>query len=163
MAIAWEEYSFSILPVVTRQDPEKQCVAFKTTGLNPCVLYSLDFLTDSDGTFKLPYRYLFGLQSVGRLRTFSYGIRHDFTQPDHDQVTSLWRNKPVEFEYSEPGKLVKIQLIADFTGLWVKAHCITMKTCRILYEKARRTGVRNLSIDWALTDLLFETIIAKHY
>ena len=31
---------------------------------------------------------------------------------DLDQVPSLWRNKPVEFECSEPGELVKIHLIA---------------------------------------------------
>ena len=31
---------------------------------------------------------------------------------DLDQVPSLWRNKPVAFEYSEPGELVKIHLNA---------------------------------------------------
>ena len=33
-----------------------------------------------------------------------------------------------------------------FTELWVIVHCLIMKACRILYENAWRTGVRNRPI-----------------
>ena len=33
-----------------------------------------------------------------------------------------------------------------FTGLWVRVHWFTIKTCRVPYENTCRTGVRNFSI-----------------
>ena len=58
-------------------------------------------------------------------------INRQCNEMDLDQVPSLWRNKPVQFERSEPEELFKIHLIAQYTQLlplnWERpftGHCI---------------------------------------
>ena len=49
------------------------------------------------------------------LRTRMTASTSKGSEMDLDQVPSLWRNKPVQFECNEPGELFKIHLIAVYT------------------------------------------------